>query len=325
MNLKQISKNMLTNIDAFCIDHFSDEPRTHLGASLIGHECSRYLWYVFRWCVNEEFSGRMYRLFERGHLEEMRFVKWLEGIGCKVETDDFSENRLCLDENGYWIESIEDLKNRTLKVNDVSDIPAHVYYAKFLGIKIPQFTVSGVNDHFGGSMDGKVWLPPEYEIDGPVILEGKTIRTGSPFNDLKNKGVLMVNSQHFDQQSVYGYKTGIKHAVYICTNKNDDDLHLEIIELDHERGKQCELKAERIINSQEPPFKLSPNKTFFKCTICAARSICHESAIPLKNCRSCIHSHAVENKEWFCDKWGKNIPKEYIKDGCGEYYPITAQ
>lgn len=324
MNLKQISKNMLTNIDAFCVDHFSDEPRTHLGASLIGHECSRYLWYVFRWCVNEEFSGRMYRLFERGHLEEMRFVKWLEGIGCRVETDYFSENRLCLDSTTgeYFILPKNEIH---LAYDDVSDNPAHVHYAKFLGIKIPQFTVSGVNGHFGGSMDGLVLLPPEYGIDGPVILEGKTMLTGSPFNNLRKNGVLLEKPQHFDQQSVYGYKTGIKHAVYICTNKNNDDLHLEVIELDHERGKQCELKAERIINSQEPPFKLSPNKTFFKCTYCAARSICHEGAIPLKNCRSCIHSHAVENKEWFCDKWGMNIPKEHIKDGCGEHYPITAQ
>jgi len=58
--------------------------RRHLGASLIGHDCPRFLWYVFRWADKEIFEGRMLRLFERGQLEEARFVKLLEGVGATV-------------------------------------------------------------------------------------------------------------------------------------------------------------------------------------------------------------------------------------------------
>lgn len=59
-----------------------------LSVSLLGHVCERYLWYCFRQCCKPEFSGRMYRLFETGNLEEARFVKDLREIGCTVHDVD---------------------------------------------------------------------------------------------------------------------------------------------------------------------------------------------------------------------------------------------
>ena len=58
--------------------------RPHLGASLIGHACERYLWMTFRWVEAKKFPGRMLRLFETGQLEEARFVKNLRRIGVDV-------------------------------------------------------------------------------------------------------------------------------------------------------------------------------------------------------------------------------------------------
>lgn len=69
----------------------SDEggPRTHLGASLIGRECARELWYGFRWYSGEvKHDGRTLRLFNRGHLEEGRFIALLLMIGCEVYQQD---------------------------------------------------------------------------------------------------------------------------------------------------------------------------------------------------------------------------------------------
>lgn len=61
-----------------------DDWRDHLGASLIGRECGRELWYSFHWTTLKRFEGRMIRLFNRGHLEEPRFVALLMAIGCQV-------------------------------------------------------------------------------------------------------------------------------------------------------------------------------------------------------------------------------------------------
>ena len=67
--------------------------RGYLGASSIGAECSRQLWYSFRKCSKPEFDGRLYRLFDRGHKEEFRFVEELRGIGCEVHEFDADGNQ----------------------------------------------------------------------------------------------------------------------------------------------------------------------------------------------------------------------------------------
>lgn len=60
-----------------------------LGASQIGQECERRLWYSFRWATGgEAFDSRMKRLFNRGHREEAVFVEELRGIGCTVHDID---------------------------------------------------------------------------------------------------------------------------------------------------------------------------------------------------------------------------------------------
>ena len=58
--------------------------RVHLGASLIGKECLRALWFDFRWTTRADFTGRMLRLFETGQLEEARIVRNLRRIGATV-------------------------------------------------------------------------------------------------------------------------------------------------------------------------------------------------------------------------------------------------
>ena len=52
-----------------------EELRPHLGASQIGHPCSRALWYGFRWALAKDFDGRMLRLFETGQLVENRLIR----------------------------------------------------------------------------------------------------------------------------------------------------------------------------------------------------------------------------------------------------------
>jgi hypothetical protein len=80
---KAVAQRIKEDVDLYC-EQYNDGHRSHLGASLIGNECSRYLWYIFRWCFNEKLSGRTCRVFDRGHREEQRFIEWLRGIGCQV-------------------------------------------------------------------------------------------------------------------------------------------------------------------------------------------------------------------------------------------------
>lgn len=81
-----LKKYMVAATDPFR----EDEPkfRPHLGASLLGDKCERKLWYGFHWAKEITHEGRKLQLFNRGHLEEPRFLALLEMIGCEVWATD---------------------------------------------------------------------------------------------------------------------------------------------------------------------------------------------------------------------------------------------
>lgn len=70
------------------------KPRTHFGLSMCGHHCERYLWLNFRWAVIQKFSGRMLRLFRRGHLEEITIVDDLRSAGLEITNTGATQARV---------------------------------------------------------------------------------------------------------------------------------------------------------------------------------------------------------------------------------------
>ncbi len=74
--------------------------RSHLGASVIGKTCARSIWYGWRWAKKPKFSGRILRLFNRGHCEEARFIAALLSIGCQVFQQDANGNQYRISDFG---------------------------------------------------------------------------------------------------------------------------------------------------------------------------------------------------------------------------------
>jgi len=286
----ELALKIAQDIDIYCKESMEGGFRNHLGGSLIGHKCSKYLWLVFRWTFKEDFDPRVLRLFDRGHREEDRFINYLEGIGCKVESFDTSKEA---NENGEY----------------------------------PQFRISFCKGHFGGSLDGIVTLPERYGIKEKVLAEYKTNGTGSAYNKLVASGMRLQKPIHFAQTCTYGAapEYDFSHVLYMNVNKNDDSLHIEMTKLDHDHGRRMVDKAERIIFSQAAPHRISNNPGYYECAYCAANSVCHKGAIPEKNCRSCKFASPVDNAEWHCGKWNNIIPQDFIKEGCEKWHPITAK
>lgn len=272
---KALADRIKSDIDAYCQKAYDDGPRTHLGASLIGHECSRYLWYTFRWFHHEVYSGRMYRLFNRGHREEDRFIEWLRGVGFEVFDRDQDGN---------------------------------------------QFRITELEKHFGGSMDCQLILPEHYQISETIVLgEFKTSGTGSKFTNLLKNGVKLEKPQHFNQMSMYGYKKNLRYGLYLCINKNDDDLHVEIVPLDWQLGADLVRKAEMIITARTAPNRIAKSATYLACKMCDMKGVCWENAPVAHNCRSCENATPVANGEWYCAQFQANVPKDYIKSGCDRW------
>jgi hypothetical protein len=271
--LAQLAKRIKEDIDAYSVKVFDDGPREHLGASIIGHPCARYSWSTFRWIYHKKYTGRMYRLFERGKLEEARFIKLLRGIGFEVweTTEDGEQHRVIM-----------------------------------------------AQGHGGGSLDGVIRFPQDYDIDEPLLVEFKTNGTGRGFTELK-RGVTLAKPIHFAQMSLYGYKYNLQYALYMNVNKNDDDIHIEIVKLNWILGRELETKMGHIIASQEPPAKIAESPAYFECKYCDYVDHCHNQRMPDKNCRSCVNAKPIVDAKWHCVFWEQVIPTEFIKQGCGEW------
>ena len=64
----------------------AESPRAHMGASILGHPCDRWLWLSFRWAVQQQFPGRVLRMFRRGQNEEATILDDLRAVGIKIES-----------------------------------------------------------------------------------------------------------------------------------------------------------------------------------------------------------------------------------------------
>lgn len=85
---KRLANIIHSDVEAATDAYFTEGHRRHLGASIIGHDCARYLWLTFRWVHKEKVPGRMRRLWDRGHKEEPRMIQWLRLIGFVVHEFD---------------------------------------------------------------------------------------------------------------------------------------------------------------------------------------------------------------------------------------------
>lgn len=310
-----LSQEIHRQIDLYCQEVYDDGPRSHLGASLIGHPCNRYLWYTFRWVFHKKHSGRMYRLFDRGHREEERFVKWLKGVGFEVTEFD-------TDWQPDDVIRIGQHKGKTIK-----DVPSdYIEWAKKEGVDLckKQYRISGCNGHFGGSLDGLAVIPAVYVPTGErILVEFKTSGTGSKkFGKMQENGLKEAKPQHFSQVSIYGKKYNIKYVLYLMINKDTDDLHVELEAVDWVHGAEMERKAEYIIGSQEEPPRMCKSESHWEAKYCDYLGVCFKDHKLDKNCRSCKWAWPIENAQWGCEKWNCEIPLENIKEGCDSWESI---
>lgn len=92
MELPKPKHSIAALIDKAHEDRAAQDPgrfREHLGGSVLGHPCARWLWLSFRWAVAPSFPGRILRVFRRGQNEEAQIVSDLRAIGIDIrETGD---------------------------------------------------------------------------------------------------------------------------------------------------------------------------------------------------------------------------------------------
>lgn len=256
--------------------------REHLGASVIGRKCDRQVWYSFRWFTRVRHAGKQLRLFNRGAKEEDRFIEWLTAAGIHVKPLDPATEK--------------------------------------------QWRISDVGGHFGGSLDGKAWNVPGVEQYGlnqldEIILEFKTHNDKS-FTKLVVEGVKKAKPEHYTQMQCYMHHTGLKLALYLAINKNNDEIHAEFVQYDSNHAVDAIRRAEHIIHSAFPPRRISEDPSWFECRFCDHKAVCHLRQTPERNCRTCAHAQPIEAGLWYCRHWRDVIPLTTQKVGCEKHLNI---
>jgi hypothetical protein len=209
--------------------------------------------------------------------------------------------------------------------------PRFIDYLRGIGFEVKefaddgkQFRISGVNGHYGGSLDGMCKAPARYGLETDLVLlnEFKTNGTGAGYNKVAEQPLHKAKPEHADQMAQYGYHYKLKYGLYLIENKNDSSLTVKIVELDWNRGAELGRRADEIINAKEPPARISDNPAFQTCQWCDFIGICHRGEIPEKSCRSCRMSSPVADARWYCSRHAALIPSDFVKVGCDEWTPI---
>jgi len=276
-----------------------EEPfRAHLGASIVGQECPRAIWYSWRWVTQQKFSGQMLRLFNRGHLEEGRFVALLLTMGCKVYQQDANGKQFRITHaDGHMGGSGDGV---VIGIPDVDKATPLLLECKTH------------NEKSFAKLAGSNWRK---HLDYHLGLSKVQV----PFD---GDGVKEAKPEHAVQCQLYASKMGLSASLYMAVNKNTDDIYCEILPLDTNFAEQFLYRGEQLTLAQKPPKKLSESPGFWRCKFCEHRPVCHLNAAPEVNCRTCTFAHPVIGEpggQWHCNHIQRRLTKEEQFKGCVDY------
>lgn len=307
-SFRQWQKQTLPHLDDAYRGH--DDPfRSHLGASVLGDECGRAIWYGFHWATKEVADAQMLRLWNRGHLEEGRFIAMLLMIGCNVvQQDDKGKQFRISFSSGHGGGSGDGF------LSNVPDLPPDTWaQAEFKTHNQKSF------DELAGK-NFREWFKAQCNPKLPrVAFEGKGVRESKP--------------EHYFQMQTYMRKFNLTCAVYGAVCKNTDDVWLEIVPSDAALADQLIDRADKVIWMRNVPEKMkNASAGFWKCRWCNHNKVCHLGSPPAVNCRTCKFSEPIatpdEKGVWQCnhpahslDLLGTRppIPKATQLTGCTNY------
>lgn len=179
-----------------------------------------------------------------------------------------------------------------------------------------QARVRGAGGHLRGKIDGQVIGLPEAAKTMHVV-ECKS-SNAEKFRKLVKEKVQKAMPLHYATMQFYMHKRGLDRCLYICSNKDDEDIHTERVYLDVEAAMRAEARIERIIASPEPPSRLCTKRDDFRGMFCRQAAVCWGEEMPRSHCRSCIHSTPLMdgNAGWDCARWSKPLSLDEQDAGC---------
>jgi len=177
------------------------------------------------------------------------------------------------------------------------------------------YKVSAHGGHFEGVLVGMARGFAE-DSDTWYALGCSTYKDKT-FGSFKRRGLEKVRGEQYAELQYYMGKYDLPKAFYIGVNKDNDELHSEIIYFDKGKFQELDKKAGNIIASDRPTEKISLDPTFFRCKFCRHSRTCHGTAAPEINCRTCAHSTPLDSGDgaWCCEYYSCAIDTDTQKMG----------
>jgi hypothetical protein len=223
----------------------------------------------------------------------------------------------------------EVIEGRKLRIFDTGDIEEKRILddLRSIGCYISeeQERVKFVGGHVRGKIDAEARGVPE--APKTVHLVECKSSNDKGFKELLTKGLQKGKPMHYAQCQMYMHGRGLTRCLYVCVNKNDDDIFERRVEYDATFCLQLLAKAERIIKADDPPSRVSENPRVPPCIWCKHKAVCHGGELALKNCRTCLHSTPITTSRdacWDCAKWQKPLTLDEQAAGCPSHLFIPS-
>lgn len=266
------------------------ENRTYLGASSIGHECTRYLWLSFRKAFLNHIDAASEKRFADGHYSEDVVARRMIESGIELQTVDPDTGRqFAISDCGGWFRGHKDgiIENWA---HDV-DVNGEDY----------------IWEHKCSEKSSKALKLCEQD---------------------EHTALKKWNEIYYDQAQTYMHHSGIhKHLTTISPPGSRDKGEVVIETLydkkEYERIKQ---KAESIITSDRMPQGVCYNETDYRTRFCSAANVCFGNYVHRPTCNNCAYVtfHTDGDRKATCGKFNNQFQSPEQMMGsypCHRYNP----
>lgn len=187
-----------------------------------------------------------------------------------------------------------------------------------------QERVRAAAGHLRGKIDGRtIGLPEAAKTEH--LVECKSSNDDG-FRNLVKQKVKKAKPEHYATMQFYMHCTGLSRALYMCSNKDNEEIHVERIEYDAAFALRAVARVERIIAAPEPPTRLCGKRDDFRGMFCRQAAVCWGETMPRAHCRTCLHASPLMdgNAGWDCARFSKPLSAEEQLAGCPAHLYVPA-
>lgn len=215
------------------------KPRSYLGGSRLGVECERqlgYEWFKIPKDEGRDFSGKILRVFDRGHDNEERMAAYLRAAGFTVLTERPDGKQF-----GFY----------TAKDPDTGEA------------------------RIAGHCDGIITGAPQWFYDAggktPCLWETKCLSNKS-WGDTKKKGVRVSKPVYYAQMNIYQAYLDIAEnpSLFTAMNADTGEVYAELSPFDHANAQAASDRGARVVTAPTPEAlpRIAKEPSDFRCKWC---------------------------------------------------------